>query len=95
MSGLSKVRVNRDKISEDLNKDWSILAEALQTILRMEGVRGSYSKVVEMTKGRHFGEKEWKTLVQSLSISKANKEKLLNLTPSTYLGLASKIASKT
>lgn len=89
--GLSKIKVNGAQIVEDLNKDWSILSEAIQIVFRKEGTKSSYLKVVEMTKGRHFGEKEWKSLVQSLKISKVNKEKLLNLTPQTYLGLAEKL----
>lgn len=91
LSGLSKVKANEVQISQDLNKDWSILSEALQIIFREEGIKSSYLKVVEMTKGRHFGEKEWKELVQSLKVSKVNKEKLLKLSPATYLGLASKL----
>lgn len=91
--GLLKVRVDRDQVLEDLNKDWSILSEAIQIVFRKEKIKGSYLKVVEMTKGRHFGEKEWKNLVQGLKISKENKEKLLKLTPSTYLGLAAKLAN--
>lgn len=89
--GLSKVKVDRDQVLVDLNKDWSILSEAIQIVFRKEKVKGSYLKVVEMTKGRHFGEKEWKELVGSLKISKENKEKLLNLTPKKYTGLASKL----
>lgn len=91
LAGLSKVRANKDQIEQDLNKDWSILSEALQTILRIEGVKDSYSKVLEQTKGKHFGEKEWKELVGNLEISKENREKLINLSPSTYLGLAKKL----
>lgn len=93
LSGLSKIKVDKNQITEDLNSDWSILAEALQIVFRKEGIKSSYLKVVEMTKGRHFGEKEWKELVQGLKISKANKDKLLNLTPSTYLGLTEKLAN--
>ncbi len=89
--GFSKIGVNKDQIAEDLNKDWAILSEAVQIIFRKEKVKGSYLKVVEITKGKHIGEKEWKELVQSLKISNANKKKLMNLTPSTYLGLATKL----
>jgi len=89
--GLSKIGVNKNQITEDLNQDWSILSEAIQIVFRKEKIKGSYLKVVELTKGRHFGEKEWKELVQSLKISKENKNKLLSLTPSTYLGLAKKL----
>lgn len=89
--GLSKVKVDRDQVLVDLNKDWSILAEAIQIIFRKEKIKGSYLKVVEMTKGKHFGEAEWKDLVLSFPISKENRDKLLALTPSTYLGLAKKL----
>lgn len=91
LAGLSKIAVNREQISEDLNSDWSILSEALQTILRVEHVEDAYSKVLEKTKGKHLTEKDWKELVQSLKISQKNKKKLLTLSPSTYLGLATKL----
>lgn len=91
LHGTSMMYINEVKIRENLNKDWSILSEAIQIVFRKERIKSSYLKVVEMTKGRHFGEKEWRELVKDLKISKENKEKLLNLTPSTYLGLAKKI----
>lgn len=94
LSGLSKISVDREQISENLNKDWSILSEALQTILRLEGVKDSYSKTIELMKGKHFAEKEWKELIGNLEISRENKEKLTTLTPSNYTGLAKRLASK-
>lgn len=94
LSGLSKLGVNKAQILKDLNEDWSILAEALQTVLRLEGYRDSYSKVISFTKGKHLSEQGWQNLVQDLKISKKNKDKLLSLTPQAYLGLAAKLASK-
>lgn len=91
LTGLSKISPNSELITHDLNSDWSVLSEAIQIILRTEKIKSSYLKTVEMTKGKHFGDKEWKGLVQSLSISKSNKEKLLKLTPQKYIGLASKL----
>lgn len=91
LTGLSKITPNHERINKALNEDWSILSEALQTILRAEGIQDSYSKVLELTKGKHFGEKEWKELVGNLEISKDAREKLINLSPSTYLGLAKKL----
>ncbi len=93
LSGLSKIRANENQISKNLNEDWSILAEALQTILRTEKTKDSYFKVLELTKGKKMNQNDWIDLVDSLKISEINKQKLLNLTPSTYLGLASKLAS--
>lgn len=91
--GLSKVKVDRDQVFKDLNEDWSILSEAIQIVFRKERIGDSYLKVVELTKGKHFGEREWKNLVQNLKISEANKQKLLNLTPENYTGLATKLSS--
>lgn len=91
LTGLSKIGVNKKQIEEDLNKDWSILSEAIQTIFRKEKIGDSYLRVVEMTKGKHFQEAEWKNLVMSFPISKENRNKLLNLTPRKYVGLAQKL----
>lgn len=91
LTGISKLDVNKVQIEKDLNKDWSILAEALQTILRIEHKKDAYYKALELTKGKKLNQKDWKNLVQGLEISSSNKEKLLKLTPSTYLGLARKL----
>ena len=91
LNGLSKIEIDKIKITEELNKDWSILSEAIQVVFRREKIGDSYLKVVEMTKGKHFGEKEWKNLVMSFPISKENRDKLLALTPLTYLGLAKEL----
>lgn len=92
LAGLSKIGIDEEKIKEDLNEDWAILSEAIQIIFRKEKIKGSYLKAIEMTKGKHFGEKEWKELVKTLNISTKNKDKLLNLTPQKYIGLAQKLA---
>ncbi len=92
LSGLSKITLNEELITYNLNSDWSILSEALQTVLRMEHSKDSYFKVLELTKGKKMNQADWKNLVQSLEISKPNKEKLLNLSPSAYLGLARLLA---
>lgn len=95
ISGILKVKANEKKILEDLNEDWSILSEALQTILRTEKTKDSYFKILELTKGKKLNQEDWQNLVQNLNISEKNKQKLLKLTPLTYIGLASKLNSKT
>lgn len=90
-TGVLKVKANEEKILEELNSDWSILAEALQTILRTEKVKGSYFKVLEETKGKKMDKDDWKNLILKLPFSKNSKQKLLKLTPKKYIGLASKL----
>ena len=91
LTGLSKISPNSELITHDLNSNWSILSEALQTILRMEHKKDAYHKALELTKGKKLNQKDWQNLVQGLEILSSNKEKLLKLTPSTYLGLAKKL----
>src|SRR3989344_2335333 len=91
ITGLSRIRPNEEKISEDLDKDWSILTEAAQTILRKNGVKDSYYSILKNTRGRIFKEEDWLSLVNSLPIKRDDKKLLLKLTPGSYLGLSEKL----
>ncbi|KKR76100.1 MAG: Adenylosuccinate lyase [Candidatus Levybacteria bacterium GW2011_GWA2_40_8] len=87
--GLSKISPNKEKMKQDLESDWSILSEALQTFLRKEGKKDSYLRVMEKTKGRRMSEADWKNLLKELGIK---DKKLLTLSPKKYIGLADKLA---
>lgn len=89
LEGLSKIEPNLKKIEEDLNEDWSILTEALQTYLRKEGKKDSYMKVMDKIKGKRLSKDDWQKLLKELGIK---DKKLLQLSPSTYTGLAKKLA---
>lgn len=89
--GVSKIKANEEKILENLNSDWSILAEALQTILRTEKVKGAYFKVLEETKGKKLNQEDWKNLIRKLPLSENSKQKLLKVTPENYIGLVDKL----
>ena len=88
LAGLSRVRPNKEKIHEDLNKDWVILAEGVQTILRKIGVKDPYSLITSLTRGEHLGEKSWKKWINKLPVDSKYKRVLEKLTPSGYIGLA-------
>lgn len=90
-SGLSKIDVNLEQIDKDLNEDWSILSEGLQTYLRKENFKDAYSYVSQYTKGKKFDKKSWQKLINNLPIDKKHKGKLLTLTPNSYIGLAKKL----
>lgn len=93
--GFSRVSPNAEKLDQDLNSDWSILAEAAQTLMRKFGVKDPYSIMAELTRGRHIGEFEWKGLINQLPISEEQKDALRGLTPKTYIGLAVEITERT
>jgi adenylosuccinate lyase len=89
--GLSRIDVNKKKMFDDLNSDWVILSEGLQTYLRSKNFKDSYNFVASFTKGKSLDEKSWKELINSLKIPESDKQKLLKLSPISYIGLAKKL----
>lgn len=88
LDGLKRVKPNIKQITEDLNKDWSILAEAVQTLLRKEGIEDPYSLIKSLTRGEHIGQAQWQEWVEKLPTSDTVKQTLKDLTPERYIGLA-------
>lgn len=92
--GMARVKPNLPLIEQELNKDWSILAEAVQTIMRKDGVADPYTLIKSLTRGEHLSKEQWGKFVDELPISNERKNELHVLTPSTYIGLASEIVEK-
>lgn len=91
LEGLQRVRPNREVISNKLNKNWAVLTEGVQTVLRRAGEKDPYSLVANLSRGQRIGEEEWTAWVNSLPIDKQEKKRLSGLSPSTYLGYAEKL----
>ncbi|MBI4080398.1 MAG: adenylosuccinate lyase [Candidatus Levybacteria bacterium] len=94
LGGLLRVKPNEEQIRNDLHKDWSILTEAVQTILRKEGVKDSYSLIKSLSRGKHITSSDWMTWVTTLPVKDSIKTTLKKLTPETYIGLAPKIVDQ-
>ena len=94
VAGLSRVRPNEQKIEGDLNRDWAILTEAVQTLLRKLGVEDPYSMVSSLTRGEHITEAGWFGWIDKLPIVQEQKNQLRELSPKTYLGLAPEITEQ-
>lgn len=94
LTGISRVEPNLSQIKEDLNKDYAILAEGVQTILRKQGVKDPYSLIASLTRGKHINSNRWKELVNDLLIDKNEKILLEKLNPESYIGLAIKLTEK-
>ena len=86
--GFSRLRPNETEISTHLNRDWSILSEAAQTIMRKSGVNDPYSLMAKLTRGKHIGKNEWINLIDQLPLGEVEKQSLRSLTPDTYIGEA-------
>jgi adenylosuccinate lyase len=94
LTGLSKIKADPQIIATDLEAEWSVLAEAVQTIMRRYGTENAYDKIKQATRGKALDHDSYITLVESLDLPATDKQFLLNLTPQTYVGYASRLASK-
>ncbi len=90
--GLAKLAPDPSRLSADLDAAWEVLAEAVQTVLRAEGVPNGYELLKEKTRGLGLTQASYLQLVRELPISPDHRQQLLALTPSSYLGLAAQLA---
>lgn len=91
LKGLSKLELNKKVIQEELNRNWALLAEPIQTIMRKHGVPEAYEKLKELTRGKEINKETVRTFIKTLKIPADDKKRLLKLTPATYIGLAGKL----
>lgn len=88
LKGISKLQLNKAAIEKDLENNWMVVAEGIQTILRREGTPNSYEILKDFTRtSEKIGAREMKAFVENLNVSASVKEELLKLSPSTYTGV--------
>ena len=90
--GLNKLELNEEALAADLDSSWEVLAEPIQTVMRRYNVAGAYEKLKEVTRGKTVRKEDLHTLIASLDIPAADKERLLAMTPGSYLGMAVALA---
>ena len=93
-TGLGKLEINEERLAEDLNHAWEVLAEPIQTVMRRYGVQGAYEKLKEVTRGKTVQAADLHRLIQSLEIPEAEKQRLLAMTPGSYVGKAAELARR-
>ncbi|HPU19695.1 MAG TPA: adenylosuccinate lyase [Alicycliphilus sp.] len=94
MTGLNKLELNQEALNTDLDSSWEVLAEPIQTVMRRYGVPGAYEKLKEVTRGKSVTAEALHALIRSLDIPQADKERLLALTPASYIGMATELARR-
>ena len=94
MTGLAKLELNEEALAADLNSSWEVLAEPIQTVMRRYGVPGAYEKLKEVTRGKSVTPEALHTLIRSLDIPQPDKERLLAMTPASYIGKATELARR-
>ena len=92
--GLAKLELNDEALAADLDAAWEVLAEPIQTVMRRHGVAGAYEKLKEATRGKSVRAEDLHTLIRSLEIPAAEKDRLLAMTPAGYVGKAAELARR-
>ncbi len=92
--GLSKLQLNRSRIDADLESAWEVLAEPVQTVMRRYGIENPYEQLKALTRGTGISKHALRTFIVGLAIPEDEKQRLLALTPSTYIGDAARLAAR-
>ena len=99
LRGLKEIDLDRERLAADLDSNWEILGEAIQTVIRVEITAGRssitdpYAILKDLTRGKRIGQSELVEFIDGLDISHDAKDRLRTLTPATYAGLASQLVS--
>jgi adenylosuccinate lyase len=95
LKGLNKLEADRSRMKEDLESNWEVLAEPIQTVMRRYGITGGYEKLKKLTRGKEGITRDTvQAFIKSLAIPDAEKKRLLALTPATYIGKAAELAKR-
>lgn len=89
--GNEKLQINQQLLKQDLDKNWEVLAEAIQTVMRRFSIPNAYEQLKTLTRGQGIDEQSLKNFIQNLAIPAEFKDQLLNLTPHNYTGLAAQL----
>ena len=92
--GLNKIQINEKKIKSDLDDCWELMAEPIQTIMRLYNINDSYNIIKKSTRGKSVNKKIIHNLIRKSDLPKNVKSKMLKLKPSEYLGIAKELSNK-
>lgn len=90
--GLGKLSTNPQRLAEDLDASWEVLAEAVQTVMRRHGLPNPYEQLKALTRGQGITEASMREFIAGLELPADAKQRLLAMTPATYAGLAERLA---
>ena len=95
LRGLGKLEANRERLAEDLENNWEVLAEPVQTVMRRHGVADAYEQLKDLTRGKGGISRETlHAFIRGLALPETEKKRLLELTPATYTGKAAELAKR-
>ena len=94
MRGIGKLEVNTAAIAADLDACWEVLAEPVQTVMRRYGIENPYEQLKELTRGKGINQADLQVFIRGLAIPDDAKARLLEMTPSSYLGKAVELTQR-
>jgi len=94
LRGLGKLDVSTSRLQSDLDANWEVLAEAIQTVMRRYGIEQPYEKLKDLTRGQKIDAQTIRSFVEQLDIPSTAKQDLLLLTPASYIGNAAEQAQR-
>ncbi|PSW03649.1 adenylosuccinate lyase [Photobacterium lipolyticum] len=94
LKGISKLEVNRAALEAELDKNWEVLAEPVQTVMRRYGIEKPYEKLKELTRGKRVDGEGMRTFIDGLELPEHEKARLKEMTPANYIGDAIKLTDK-
>ncbi len=92
LKGLDKLELNNEKLIEDLNDSWEVLTEAIQTIIRKNNIPNGYELMKKLSRGKDLNRSDLINFIENMDIPQDEKQRLLELTPFSYIGYAEKLS---
>ena len=94
LRGLNKLSANPERLAADLDAAWEVLAEAVQTVMRRHGLPNPYEQLKALTRGHGIDASSMRTFIADLDLPADAKQRLLDMTPGSYTGLAERLAKE-
>jgi adenylosuccinate lyase len=92
LRGLNKLEVNPQRLAQDLDANWEVLAEPVQTVMRRYGIENPYEQLKELTRGKGITREALQEFIGKLAVPQEAKDLMLAMTPANYTGLAAQLA---
>ena len=91
IKGLSKLKLNEQNLAKDLDNAWEVMAEPIQTVMRKAGIEKPYEKLKELTRWQKITAETIRAFIEGLELADDDKQRLLEMTPGNYVGMAPQI----
>ncbi|WP_394176901.1 adenylosuccinate lyase [Thalassotalea litorea] len=88
LKGISKLQVNEQSLLDELDSNWEVLAEPVQTVMRRYGIEKPYEKLKELTRGKRVNGESMRAFIENLELPQQAKDELIAMTPASYIGRA-------